>query len=323
MLKLGRWLLRRLAGFFQILAGEERAPDLFKGWTPIDEESVPPSVSKTEHGVPYPVSDTDSTGIYELILIHGSLPKHEALSLLPKGLVLDPDGPQLSDRHPVIFTLGYQRDVRTIFNRIGINYLECIVGLPSIKLADVTQGYRGPFIYMPRLRLNHLYPCILGWLCGYSKHWSRVKATASTIEIRSLFLGRKILHAEFKADGLVGAPGEYPNFAPIGPLLEQPAVGILFGIQLFTHLHWRLSKAKIQSASVDVEITGLDVPGLPPGKYHWDGIAKQKLGACRMSVPWQFIFPYDRNILDAKTGSFPADKAYAEAAADPGTPKAP
>ena len=216
-------------------------------------------------------SETDARGHYLSTLILNRAPADQLQVLLPKGLELRPDS---DGKHPVVYAFGFMENCIPDWVPLpGMNYLEMMVSIPNVFLSSPATGYTGPFLYMPSLHLNHLYPCILGWMCGYKKRWSRIKTTEDSYRVGTLLRNRKIVQADFQLRGQPGKPGDFKNFQPWKAMANQPAVTDLFGELLYVFFYWEWEHAIMQGVSAEItppQDARNRVPGLDYG--HWPGI---------------------------------------------------
>jgi hypothetical protein len=239
-------------------------------------------------------TETDCRGHYLTTLVLNRVPAGPLQALLPKGLELRPDS---DGNHPVVYAFGFMENCIPDWIPLpGMNYLEMMVSIPNVFLTSASTGYTGPFLYMPSLHLNHIYPCILGWMSGYNKHWSRVQTTEDSYRVGTLLRNRKIVQAEFQRRGQPGKPDDFKAFEPWKALANQPAVTDLFGELLFVFLYWEWEHAVMQGVSAEImppQDARYRVPGLDYG--HWPGIDEgQQIGACRIDVPFQWAPAFDR-----------------------------
>jgi len=79
--------------------------------------------------------------------------------------------------------------------------------------------------------------------------------------------------------------------------LRQPIVSRLFGWNVFTYLDWRFEFSIMQPVDATLTVSSSDFPTLPPGTHAWQGNRDDEHWACRMFVPWDFVFPFGRDML--------------------------
>jgi hypothetical protein len=168
-----------------------------------------------------------------------------------------------------------------------------------VYLSSASTGYTGPFSYIPRLHLDHLYPCILGWLSGYNKRWSRIRTSEDTYRVGTLLQNRMIVQAEFRRRGTTESPDNFKGFRPWKELANQPAVTDLFGHLLYVFFYWEWENAIMQPVSAEVRPPRARrdrVPGLDYGR--WPGIDEgREIGACRIAAPFEWVPAFDRHEL--------------------------
>jgi hypothetical protein len=270
---------------------------LWKDW---QVRSLPPqhlpALPRPEILQKYPFTQYDTTGYYTLTMIAALRPRKLVAATLPPELELCPCELQ-SDVHPVFYTLGFQQNVLPIRGQFPLNYLEVIVGIPCVRLRDAGTGYASPFIYMPALYLDHVYPILLGKAIGYPKHWARMSTTYNSIDVRNLVSHERILNGTFNPIANIGTMQDYPLADKVISRLQQPLISSVFGLHVYTFLDWRFRYSKMQAVEATVT-TSIDVPTLPRGTYKWNGVESDESWACRVFVPWDIVFPFSRSVLN-------------------------
>jgi len=278
------------------LAGDRNRFPLWKDW---QLRSLPPvklpKIARPDILQHYPFTKYDTTGYYTLTMLASPQPRKLVAACLPLGLELCPCDTD-PNSHPVFYTLGYQQDVRPIRGRFPLDYLEVIVGIPCVRLKSPGNLYPGPFIYMPSLYLNHMYPILLGRAIGYPKHWTRVTTTFNTIDVRGILSNQLILNAAFTQIGEVGSMKTYPDVSKVIGRLQQPLISDLLGFHIYTFLDWRFEFSRMQPVETSLT-TAVNVPTLPRGTYTWKGVESADRWACRIFVPWDIVFPFGRSVL--------------------------
>ncbi len=252
------------------------------------------------HDLPVKPQGCDGCGSYVGTLIGTYVDAGSLAALLPPGTSLDPHNIH-DGRHALVLLFGYMEDLHFAWSPLrGMNYLECGVAVPHIRLDDGIY-YVSRFFYIPLLHLNRLYPVILGWIVGYRKKWSRIRVTETTYSIKSLFAGKPILDAEFTrvANPDAAQAGHWKD------LLEEPHLNPFGRDKLFLHFHWDWPHAELQPVEAKVVIHQ-DLPGLPAGTYNFkgidagewqDGMAPQ--GAMRLATPFELLLPFSLRRLRA------------------------
>jgi len=248
-------------------------------------------------------SDLDDRGHYLSTLVLNRVPAEQLQALLPKGLELRPEA---DGKHPVVYAFGFMENCIPDWVPLsGMDYLEMMVSIPNVYVTGATEGYAGPFLYMPRLHLNHIYPCILGWMAGYAKRWSRIQTTNDTYRVGTLLTNKEILRAKFQCQGEIGKPHDFKAFEPWQPLANQPAVTDLFGMFMYVFFFWEWEEAVMQGVSAEIfppAQAKFRVPGLDYGR--WPGINEgEHIAACRIDVPFEFAPSFNRMDLKPRVAA--------------------
>ncbi len=203
---------------------------------------------------------------------------------------------------------GYTQHLHCVwFPFRGFGYLEFAAAIPNLRLYKAKKGCNGPFVYVPVLYLQQLYPTLLGWIVGYNKKLRHMDTGMSRYSIRMERGGPEIVHAEFAPSAPVVAPHLGNNFHHWKMLCEQPQVNRFFGhTLLFLHYHLAWPNGIVQPVNASVDVLQDDgIPGLPPGHYSWRGINigesvgnRPPEGAFRVSAPFELLAPFARLALD-------------------------
>jgi Acetoacetate decarboxylase (ADC) len=242
-----------------------------------------------------PRSKLDMKGIYGACVVTWSLKTEIVNQILPRMLELAPQDWTAPGLHPVLFMFGRQSNVRPNFVPVpGLFYEELIVAIPYIQWRDDRYAYRGPYVYPPRLYLDHLLPTLLGWIPGYPKRLARIRAEEHTFQVSHLFRDQPVIHARFSSKGEPRPMGDFPLFSATAAMLGQPILGKAFLVGPFvgTFLNFELERALIQPADAELWIDRQFLGGLPVGKIQTPGIDEVPLGAFRFIVPWNVGPPF-------------------------------
>jgi hypothetical protein len=285
------------------IVGLDRAPAFFTGWQQEHFCFYPP--------VKYPLPDRslekprftwlDARGVYTGAVIFRHIPLETVEQLVSPGLILQPELITPDRTYPVVYLFGYQQDLRQSWMPIrGVNYLEFAVGVLGADMANPSKdGYTGPFLYMPRLFLNRLYPTILGLLCCYPKRWERIATTEDTYTVKSLLGGKPILEGRFKPSGAIGKPADFTCFPRWRMLLSKSGINRFSGSHfIYLDYDWGWNYSLMQPLTGTVEVFEDGIPGLPRGKYTFDPLTTDVIGAFRIAIPFEWVPPFRRAELD-------------------------
>ena len=294
--------LHNVMGAFYRLLAIFLPVGIWKDWQHRPQPHFP--VPPTDHDIPVLPSKSDFCGTYLVTMVATYLEATTLAALLPNDVELDPAHIH-EGKHSVIYMFGYTENLRAVWDPLpGMNYVEFAVGIPNVRVKR-NHGYDAPFFFLPQLRLDRLYPTILGWMLGYQKIWCWVNGQDRTYTIRTL-LGRRLLEAKFTPMGTTSHTFVEPNYQHWKTLLNQPQVNP-FGKAdlLYLHYHWDWEHAIIQPVSAEIEVHA-DIPGLPAGSYqfppidqtHWIG-EMAPTGAFRVCVPFELLAPFSRRLLTA------------------------
>lgn len=279
--------------------------DFMQKW----QESLGPKPPITYPPVPlpgeprYPFSRLDTAGHFRASVVVDYIDRERAQSMLPDYLELAPDAATPAGKHPVTLIFGWEENIRPVFAFWkGPSYAEFVIALPDVRLKGATGGYSGPFFFMPQLRLIRFYPILLGILVGYNKIPTRLPATEDTFFMKTAILGRTMAEYRVRFRGGTGELSEARTPAMDVWLrrLNQPMVARLFftGI-LFTHYQWEWDKAKVRLVDSTLKVALDGIPGYPPGQYAWGAFSEESgTGAMAVFLPFEWLAPFDRKVLD-------------------------
>src|SRR5581483_1998240 len=262
------------------LFGLQHRPDFFPSWQASSNSFYPRFEIPLRDGRQYlkhTRSASDPFGIYTAAVVFRYIPRALAERALASLHAVNPNArldPSLEDpqgRYPVCYCFGFHQNLLSGWmmklNRwnlgikfSGIDYSEVCIGVLGVKLDDPAHVYPGPFLFMPRLHLNRLYPTLLGLLVGLDKVWTRVTPADKNYEVRERFTGRKLYRAEFEPYGKIGAPEQFVNLAPFQKLMELPTISRLLGEILYTYFDWGWEHSFVQPIRGRVECFSDDIP---------------------------------------------------------------
>jgi hypothetical protein len=242
-----------------------------------------------------PCSKLDMEGIYDACVVTWAMKTEIVSQMLPGGLELGPQDWTAPGLHPVLFTFGRQSNVRPNFVPVpGLFYEELIIAIPYVQWRDDRYAYRGPYVYPPRLYLDHLLPTLLGWIPGYPKRLARIQAEEHTFRVSDLFRDQEVIRSRFSSKGEPRPMGDFPLFSATAAMLGQPILGRAFLVGPFvgTFLNFELERALIQPVECEMWIDRPFPRNLPAGSLRTPGIDEIPMGAFRFIVPWNVGPPF-------------------------------
>jgi hypothetical protein len=271
---------------------------------PIHEEAEPD----------YPFSDLDTCGYFRTAVVVDYFPVEQVQALLPDYLELAPGPDVPAGKHPVVLIFGFEEAIKPYWMPIkGPNYLEYIYAIADTRLKNRTHGYTAPFFYMAQLRMNRFYPYILGRLVGYLKIMTRFTVHPYAFYMYSFWSGRPL--AAFSVEPEEGKVPQIPTeFLVWKERMNQPIVsnlsigGIRISGPLFTHYQFEWSLASFQKATTTLDVPESGLLGLPQGNYKWGPLVGSKSGTIMLSLPFEWLMPFSRKVLDEWVGLTPAKK---------------
>lgn len=317
------------------LFGLAHHPDFFTSWQATHNSFFPNVDIPLRESRKYlqgARSLSDPFAVYTAAIVFRYIPRSDAESALASLRAVDGSArldSSLEDsegRYPVCYCFGLHQNLLTGWmlklNRRnwgiqfkGIDYSEVCIGIIGVKLDHPAHAYPGPFLFMPRLHLNRLYPTFLGWMVGLRKTWSRVSASETNYEVREQFSGRNLYRASFKPHGEIGPPERFANLPRFQQLLEYPMVSSLFGDVVYSYFDWGWEHSFVQPISGQLECLSDDIPCMPRGSFEFAGLDRSDSCAFRVHLPWELVAPFRRNELVKQTLD-----ARAQARAITGTP---
>lgn len=275
--------------------GLDRRPEFFRDWQSDRLAFNPPAVYPLVHprGTPSPpFSVADARANYTAAVVPRRLPLAEIEPWLPAGFGLDPACADERGRYPVCYTFGYHQDLRRVWMIAnGINYLEVCIGILGVRHLSAKPGFQGPFVFMPRLDLNRLYPTVLGRMVGLPKHWVRISATTARYSVRNKY------EASFAPNGSRAKPGDFPLLAPWQELLSMPLVTETSIGHLYMYFDWGWPYSWIQPVRGSLECRAPAVACMPRGRFDFRGIDEDPAGAFRIAMPWEMQAPFSRQSI--------------------------
>jgi hypothetical protein len=282
-----------LSAFALVASLKPPAHHKAKPWQTLDLPYA--GLGEPERELLLPRSKLDMEGIYDAHVVTWVMKSEIVGQMLPGSLELGPQDWTEQGLHPVLFMFGRQSNVRPNFLALpGLFYEELIVAIPYVQWKGDGYTYRGPYVYAPRLYLDHVLPVLLGWIPGYPKLLSHIRGGKGAFKVRSLMRGNSLIQARFCARGDFCKMADFPHFAATAAMLRQPILGraLLVGPFVGTFLNFELEKALIEPVEGELRIDHPFLRGLPVEVRKSQGIDEISLGAFRFIVPWNVGPPF-------------------------------
>jgi hypothetical protein len=274
---------------------------------PLQPASHPPPREPGEP--PYEFSWTDTSGSFRAAVVAEYLPVEQIRGAIPDYLELAPQDDAPAGTHPVALIFGFEMDVKPYWWPFGgPNYLEFIIAVPDTRFKNAREGYTGPFFYMPQLRMNRVYPFILGRLVGYLKVLTRFEVRGFSFAMRRLLSGQPVARFEVQPVNQHQGGLHQTTFARWKERLNQPmASKLAISDVMFTHYQFEWNKAIFQEARATLHVEpGGAIPILKPGEYAWQPLAEGTTGAMLILLPFEWLMPFRRGVLDRHAAAQPS-----------------
>jgi hypothetical protein len=237
--------------------------------------------------IAHPASRFDLVGDLDAAIVLADVARDRASAMLPTGLRLAAPSP--GDRHPLLFVLGRQRNVRFAFSPFGIDYCEFILAVPFVEHVRPGEPV-GRFTYLPCLLLDRWLPTIGGrLLLAYEKRHAAIAATDLDYRITSLSAGQPLLSARFRpaSQGVHELPP-----AALWEIMQLPLISRRArGAWRYSVAQFALDRAQTAPLELEVVIERPFVPGLPTGSLAFDGASRS---AFRLRTSWRLSGPLAR-----------------------------
>lgn len=269
----------------------------------LDRIQYPPGL--TPWGMGSSTTDpTQWTGVYVVtILVAGATPETVSKAL-PPGFRADASLARRGE-YPVLLLFG---SILGAANRmhpyLGLNYTEVFSAIPGVHIdsPDANDGFDGPYLYPYRGYLNHLAPCILGWLASYPKVWSQItherlspEENHDSFTVRPLLGGDPLFTADFETEL------SYKKLEAFRPQVDKIITLVspniihrnLFGsgyVRSVLDLAFFESAVAWNMRNADIKVykEGL-FPGLTGTLPRWKGLEEEEYGAARFVLAWRLI----------------------------------
>lgn len=250
------------------------------------------------------------SGMYGMAQTRGAnaviaLPRATVATMLEPGLELAAQDMTAPDQHPVLLLFAWQGDVRP--NRVpfgGGNYLEFIVSVPFVQhqSARLRADCPGPFIYMPQLFLDQLFPTLLGiWGYGYNKELATIRADESDYTVFRRNTQIAMISASYRKTGDTGSEVDFPHFKTTRKPYSLPLISrTRWGSWHYSFYDFALGQALIQPIEMTIKVYTNEVGRLPPGTYTVPSIQTQGLGAFFVATDATISNPLQSPLLAAQ-----------------------
>ncbi len=268
---------------------------------------MPPAIEPVliEAGdIPYPLPDLGAIGVYELLFATALVDAEAIAPFLPAGLELMPPPGCPHGKHVVVLTAGSQSGVVPMYAEWmpALNYQEFIYSIPYVRMTNVTNSYTEPFAHPLRIYVTSAMAWLYGRMAGYPKQMcdacdlTRDPETGTgSLSLRKS--GASLIRGTFEpTEQAMRPPLEFRPFDErVNPILHQPINGSLFGgvlqniipgLFLDSYFEWKLGESKMQAVCGEWNVEGVEIPGLPPGAYKFDGYDSNWIGMGYMRAPW-------------------------------------
>ena len=240
----------------------------------------------------FPQSPNDIIGRYRAYIILTYIDVAVAHAALPAYLQLAPPPGTPPGKHPAMYSFGTHEHVHPRFFTLwDYSYDEALVGLPNVLLRQANGSTTGPFFHMTAVRLDNLFADEIGVAMGFPKKMAKFQVTNNSYSFR--MGGGPIMTGQFQLSGGV-FDSSFPNFQVIEKfMLQQPVITQSpLGNLLQVPFHIFTDTAVMQPATAAIEIADMSLPGLPAGKYNFQGIDVAPIPSCYHSIhDWQMSPP--------------------------------
>lgn len=237
-------------------------------------------------------------GQYATTIITVPLPRGEVRKMLEPGLELAPLPPEIEaivpdDTHPVLFTLGSQRNVHpSRFAVFNLDYLEASADIPLVrptKSGDSTQTY----FYTSRIYLTKFFPLLLGLVYGLPKQRADMGMGDECYAVNNHSDCELVLECAMETDGPPGKPSDYPLFEKAMPrLLGDPVISKVLGMLIWFKFVWKFDQATVQPMKSTLNLVRPVREGAPTGRFQSPSLQTSPLGSFRIFTPWEMFMPH-------------------------------
>ena len=229
-----------------------------------------------------------ATGHFDTIIAAKFVDASAAAAALPDGVTLVADERTPSGQHPLLLALGAQSDVK-VLGEGPLHYGETIIGVPNVSVDGFED--KGLAMYVSRIAVDHPLAWLLGKFIGLPKDLDMIHAGADDYSVRTLLARELVLSETSQTTTDPKMPADFPNFAYVESLLQQPIVSVDLGAFLFITFQWHFLDAQLQGANSRLHVPS-DLPALPAGDYSFEGFEKEVMGAGRLQVDWDLRGPF-------------------------------
>lgn len=206
---------------------------------------------------------------------------------IPNRLALRTDSATPNGMHPVIVVFGSHHDVSGPLLPQPIDYFEAAIAVPNI---EPVSGCLATFL--TRVDVDNLIALVLGLSIGYRKKLSTITFGSPKFTVDTLIPRARILSSEWEASTGWKKPADFPKFAYIAKLLEQPIVSLdVAGNLLYSIFNWNLGGSQMQGARTRLSVPN-SLPALPNGDYTISGFEDEPMGSGCLIVSWDLTGPF-------------------------------
>lgn len=241
---------------------------------------------------PFNVVNLHGTGCFRSVTL--ALPIEQVARFLPAQLELGAQSVTPPGTHPVILSfnalLRAEMSIPSLLP--SLSYNEFTFGVPYTM---ARRGKVGPFYYMPQLFLDSVLATLGGILYwGYAKRLARFKNAANRVAIDAED-GSALISLDFNPAGEAKPVTDYPHFAPIQAMLNQPlvsqmpvALGPVSVVADFDK-HW--PSATLRPLHTAVTVQQAFVQGFGRGRFPATGLSEgidaMVMGSYELQAPWR------------------------------------
>ncbi len=257
---------------------------------------------------PFNVVNLHGTGCFRSVTL--ALPIEQVARFLPAQLELGAQNVTPPGTHPVILSFNaLTRAEMSIPSLLpSLTYNEFTFGIPytMARRGKVGTAFQqllgrsnarvsGPFYYMPQLFLDSVLATLGGILYwGYAKRLARFKNAANRVAIDAED-GSALTSLDFNVAGEARPVTDYPHFAPIQAMLNQPlvsqmpvALGPVSVVADFDK-HWPSATLRPLHTAVTVQqafVQGFGLGRFPAADWS-EGIDTMVMGSYELQAPWR------------------------------------
>lgn len=239
--------------------------------------------------------DLKGTGDYLAFIVVIPLANESVQQMLPEALELAPQNLTPAGEHPVTLMFGHQMNVHAEHLKIfDLDYLEAAVSVSYVRWAEPGAGYRGPFLFSPRIFPNETLPILLGFFYGLAKQKASIGMDETHYIVDAHDSNDLLVSGDFVLKSDFAPASSYPLFKGIPSLMQQPIIGQTeLGPFVCSQFDWNFDQAQIRAIEAEVHIAQAFTPGLPVGRFPRPSIETDPLGAFQLKTQWTLSRPME------------------------------